>query len=118
MIAAILQVERKQLVSDYAASFMNSFKKDVLPSQFELNAISRRELIDSHTTDVSKMLFNSTDELMLICDGTYSRHQKSSNNEYQRKSYLGQKKVSLMQYYLYNNRTSTRLGSTIVCESK
>ena len=48
-----------------------------------------------HTTDVSKMLFNFTDELMLICDGTYDRHQKSSNNEYQRKSYSGLKKVSL-----------------------
>ena len=32
-----------------------------------MNAISRRELIDSHTTDVSKTLFNSTDDLMLIC---------------------------------------------------
>lgn len=32
---------------------------------------------------------------MLICDGTYVRHQKSSNNEYQRKSFSGQKKVTL-----------------------
>ena len=83
MIPAILQLEREQLVSDNAASIMKSFKKDVLPSQFGLNAISRRELIDSHTTDVSKMLFNSTDELMLICDGAYA----ISNNEYQQKSY-------------------------------
>ena len=66
MITAILQLERKQLVSDYAASIMNSFKNDALLSRFELNAISRREVIDSYTTNVSKMLFNSTDELMLI----------------------------------------------------
>ena len=32
---------------------------------------------------------------MLILDGTYVRHQKSSNNEYQRRSYSGQKKVPL-----------------------
>ena len=32
---------------------------------------------------------------MLICDGTYVRHQKSSNNEYQRRSYSGLKKVPL-----------------------
>ena len=76
------------------------YEKDILPSRFGLNAISRRELIDSHTTDVSEMLFNSTDELMLICDGTCARHQKSNNNEYQWKSYSGQKKGSLMQNLL------------------
>ena len=44
MISAILLLEQKQHVSDYAASIMNSFKKDVLPSGFGLNAISRLEL--------------------------------------------------------------------------
>jgi len=32
---------------------------------------------------------------MLICDGTYVRHQKSTNNKFQRKSFSGQKKVPL-----------------------
>ena len=57
MIAESLQLEREQLVSDYAASIMDSFKKYILPSRFGLNAISRRELIDFHIIDVSKMLF-------------------------------------------------------------
>ena len=48
---------------------------------------------------VSKMLFKSTDELMLICDGTYACHQKSSNNEYQQKSYSGQKKVPICKHF-------------------
>ena len=30
---------------------------------------------------------------MVICDGTYARHQKSGNNEYQRKLFSGQKKL-------------------------
>ena len=93
MTAAILQLEREQLVLDYAASIMNSCRRDVLPSRFGLNAIYRRELIDFHITDISEMLFNFTDEVMLICDSTYARLQKSSNNEYQRKFYSGQKKV-------------------------
>ena len=29
----------------------------------------------------------------LICDGTYARHQKSSNNEFHKNTYSGQKKV-------------------------
>jgi len=32
---------------------------------------------------------------MLICDETYARYQKSTNNEFQRKSFSGQKKVPL-----------------------
>ena len=40
-------------------------------------------------------MFEIDDQLFLICDGTYARHQKSTNNEYQRKSYSGQKKVPL-----------------------
>lgn len=35
------------------------------------------------------------DQLVIICDGTYIRLQKRANNEYQRKSYSGQKKVPL-----------------------
>ena len=68
MIAAIWKLKQEQLVSDYAASIMNFFQRDVLPSRSGLNAFSICELIDSHTTDVSKILINSSDELMLICN--------------------------------------------------
>ncbi|EZA55469.1 hypothetical protein X777_04750 [Ooceraea biroi] len=44
---------------------------------------------------MAKKLFNANDNLFLICDGTYARHQKSTNIEYQRKSFSGQKKVPL-----------------------
>lgn len=37
--------------------------------------------------------------LILIADGTYLRHEKSSNNYYQRKSYSSQKKVSLCKSF-------------------
>lgn len=36
---------------------------------------------------------------MLIADGTYICHQKIANNEYQRKSYSGQKKTSLCKSF-------------------
>ena len=40
-------------------------------------------------------MFDSNRQLILILDGTYARHQKSSNNAFQIKSYSGQKKVPL-----------------------
>lgn len=84
MITAILQLDCEQLVLKYCTSVMKSFEKDVLPSRFGFNAISRQDLIDFRTTDMAKKLFNSDGKLMLICDGTYACHQKSRNNEYQR----------------------------------
>lgn len=95
MIAAILQLKSEQLVSEYSTAVMNAFEKDVLSSRFGFNAVSKSDLIQNHTSEIAKKLFNCHDKLMLICDWTYSRHQKSQNNDYQRKSYSGQKRYCL-----------------------
>ena len=78
------------------------------------NTSSRRVLMKImirklQQNDVSKMFFNSTDELMLIYEGTYVRHQKSSNNEYQRKSYSGQEKVPLCKPFTISATTGRAL---------
>ena len=49
----------------------------------------------NHTAELAEKLFDVQDNLLLIYHGTYVRHQKSTNNEYQRKSFSGQKKVPL-----------------------
>lgn len=96
MIAAILGIEWSQRISDFVNSVMRSFKVDVLPSRFGIHATSREDLIAHHTTAIAQKLHNlGDDQLMLIGDGTYLRHQKSSNNNYQRRSYSGQKKCHL-----------------------
>lgn len=96
MISSILQLEREQQVSDYCKQIIRSFEEDILPFHFGINSVSRQQLIQNHTTNISKALFNTTDDqLIIICDGTYIFHEKSTNNEYQRKSYSGQKKSHL-----------------------
>lgn len=95
MIATILGFEREQQVSDFCASVMNSFEKDILPDHFGFTALSREDLIKNHTSAMAQKLFNINNQLALILDGTYIRHEKSTNNEYQRKSYSGQKNVHL-----------------------
>ncbi|CAB0041354.1 unnamed protein product, partial [Trichogramma brassicae] len=92
---SILGLERPQQVSDFSTSILQSFEKDVLPSRFGIRACSRQFLI-TQTAPVARELHDiSDDQLALVCDGTYLRHEKSSNNEYQRKSYSGQKKAPL-----------------------
>ncbi|XP_057329865.1 uncharacterized protein LOC130670476 [Microplitis mediator] len=95
LISSIFGLPREQMVSDYCDEVISSFEKDVLPQYFGIDAISRETLL-TNTSSTAKMLYQvKDDQLIFICDGTYIRHQKSANNEYQRKSYSGQKKVPL-----------------------
>ena len=73
--------------------FRKSFERDVFPSSFEFDTISRCDLFADHTTKMTKTLHNVCDKLIVICKGTYARHQKSGNDKYQTKSFSGQKKV-------------------------
>lgn len=95
LIASIFEIENEIKVSDICESVVNSFERDILPSNFGVNSLVREDLIQNQTSNYAKKLFNISDELVLIFDGTYLRHQKSKNNDYQRKSYSGHKKVPL-----------------------
>ena len=95
LLASILNIDNEQSISEYSKSIIQSFEKDVLPLRFGLNSVNRDNLIQNNTTKIAKKWFDVQDNLLLIYDGTYARHQKSTNNEYQRKSFSGQKKVPL-----------------------
>lgn len=87
MPSSILQIENKHDVFDYSTSVIKCFENDVLPHRFSLGSLNRDNLVQDHTTDIAKKLFDIDDQLYLICDGLYTRHQRSFNNRYQRKSY-------------------------------
>ncbi|XP_015125200.1 uncharacterized protein LOC107046987 [Diachasma alloeum] len=95
IVASVLGLDREQQVSDYCTEVINSFEKDILPDGFGYFSKSREELIENQTSETAKKLYDINDQLLLIFDGTYIRHQKSTNNMYQRKSYSGQKKAPL-----------------------
>lgn len=95
VISSVFGLVREQMVSDYCNEVISSFEKDVLPQYFGINAISRETLLTNTSNTAKKLYQIKDDQLVFICDGTYIRHQKSQNNEYQRKSYSGQKKVPL-----------------------
>lgn len=96
LLASILGLENHQLVSEYVGSVLKAFEKNVLPLYFGIKSTTR-ETIQNRTSEVAKRVVDANnDQLILICDGTYIRHQKSTNNMYQKKSYSGQKKNFLM----------------------
>lgn len=96
MIKNILGLKHEQQVSNYFHQIIEAFEKDILPNQFGINARTREDLVGNETAPITRELFEmDRSVLAIILDGTYVRHEKSGNNEYQRKSYSGQKKTPL-----------------------
>lgn len=94
LIAAILDI-KIAIVNDSIISVIKCLKEVVLPQKFGLPTYTRDFLL-TQTSKVPELLYGFTNCLVLICDGTYLRHEKSSNNIYQRKAYSGQKKSFIM----------------------
>jgi hypothetical protein len=65
---------------------------------------SKMAQLMAHTKNARKMtnqLFNlKDDELAIVADGTYGRCEKSSNNDFQYKTYRSQKKDSLIKPFI------------------
>ena len=47
------------IISDYSASVVKSFENVVLPGRFCLNSFYRANLIQNHTTEIAKNLFDA-----------------------------------------------------------
>ena len=69
--------------------------KDVSQFKFGFHALFRQELIQNKTSEIEKKLYNLKNNLALIFDEIYVHYEKSSNNEYQRRSCSEQKEKPL-----------------------
>ncbi|KAL1513580.1 hypothetical protein ABEB36_002975 [Hypothenemus hampei] len=90
LIASIVYLPDKG-VSEYLKSIRRPFVRDILSKQFGcLNTNSVR--IMHETTPIPRAVLETDDkDLILICDGTYARYQKTTNNE--ERTLSGQKRV-------------------------
>lgn len=75
-------------ISRYCSQARRALDLHFKPRYFGFEHISREEVIAQHTRTLAKQLYASDQELaILIFDGTYFYHEKSTNFEYQRESY-------------------------------
>jgi hypothetical protein len=62
--------------------------QDFVSYHFGFQHVSRETILAQHqTTLATELLTNRPDEVVLIADGTYFFCQKSSNSEFQRRTY-------------------------------
>jgi len=97
IIASILGIGTEDYIAGLFAEVMSGFERDIAPSFSGFPAVSRQVLLQNTSAIATALLDLHEDQLVLIFDGTYIRHQKSRNNWYQRKSYSGQKKSHLVK---------------------
>ena len=74
IISSAFELDNEQQISDYCASVIKSFETDILPIHFGSSALNRDDLIYNHTTEITRKLFDVSDNICIICDGMYSRH--------------------------------------------
>ena len=72
-------------VAHYCEEVICALNRDIIPYWIGVESVSRSYL-ENRQSDISRRL-NPNSEVILVCDGTYAYHEKSSNNLYQRKSY-------------------------------
>lgn len=76
-----------QKVRNWCDEIELAFMRDIFPIHLGPSSITRETLIQKHTTPIAKALLETgNNNLILVFDGTYSYHQKSGINAFQRQS--------------------------------
>ena len=71
---------------------------DFVPKYFVFHHISRQTVIDHHTTAIDReLLLNTANQLAIVIGGAYIYVPKSSNNQFQRRSYSLHKHRNLIK---------------------
>ena len=82
--------------------------KSFAPLNLGFQHISRDSVLFNHQTVLAtELLTNEPDQIVLIADGTYLYCQKSSNNEFQRRTYSNHKHRHLVKPMIITASVST-----------
>ena len=90
---------KQRRISDYLNQIRFAIHNDFVPKY--LGALKETEFYLQFNSKMTHNLFElNNGGLVLIADGTYCKIQKSNNNEFQYKTYSGQKKDSLFKPFI------------------
>ncbi|CAF0949606.1 unnamed protein product [Brachionus calyciflorus] len=100
VLASLFSKETTQVqISNYLSEIRTAIYKDFVP--FYLGSKKERGFYLKHSNKMVKKLLNlKEDEIAVICDGTYTRLEKSSNNEFQYRCWSVQKTDSLIKPFI------------------
>ena len=98
VLAILFQLKDKRTVSHIISEVRAALMKDFVPLHLGLRHIDRATAIDKHQTAIANILFtNGPQQLCVVADSTYLFIQKSSDNQFQRRSYSLHKRRHLIK---------------------
>ena len=82
--------------------------QDFVPNHVGFQHVSRETILAQHQTAMAtELLTNGLDQIVLIADGTYFFCQKSSNSEFQQRTYSQHKRRHLVKPLIITTSVST-----------
>ncbi|CAF4309419.1 unnamed protein product, partial [Rotaria sp. Silwood2] len=88
VLSAIFQLNDKRIVSQIIHSVQKALIQSFVPQHIGFGHIDRQTVINQHSSTIATtLLTNSKNNVVVVIDGTYLYVQKSSDNEFQRRSY-------------------------------
>lgn len=88
----------RRSVSRIIHSVRKTMMESFVPNYIGFRHIDRKTIIDDHSSVVaSDLLLDCDDQIAVVIDGTYLYVQKSTNNEFFRRSYLMHKHRNLVK---------------------
>lgn len=86
-------------ISQYLSQIREAIYKDFVP--YFLGCNKQREFFLNHNNEMVKHLFDlKPDDLVIVLDGTYTRLEKSANNQFQYSCWSSQKKDLLVKPFI------------------
>ncbi len=107
VLACLFRLTSKRSVSHICHQVRVALMQDFVPYHVGFQHVSRETILAQHQTTLATELFtNGPDEVVLIADGTYFFCQKSSNSEFQRRTYSQHKRRHLVKPMIINASVS------------
>ena len=97
-LGSIFHLESKRTISGIIHEAAKALSKDLVPYNLRFQHIERNTVLRYHQTSVALQLMTGRDnQLIIVLDSTYLYLQKSSNNEFQHRSFSMQKHRNLIK---------------------
>ena len=98
VLAIMFCLKDKRAVAHIINQVRQALKINFVPHHIGLNHVDRQTVIDHHQTAVATaLLAKNSNQLCVVMDGTYLPIQKSSNNQFQRRTYSLHKHTNLVK---------------------
>jgi len=111
VLACLFHLKSKRTVSRIFHQVRVALMKSFVPMNLGFQHIPRDAVLSNHQAVVAtELLTNKPDQIVLIADGTYLYCQKSSNNEFQRRTYSNHKHRHLVKPMIITASVSMIVG--------